>query len=219
MQKSFTPLIHGCAHIWEYIKKMLSEMRGLRTLLTRSYWSDALTQLKDTRMLILAALVVAMRVAVRSLSIPIAENLFISIEFLPVALGAVVYGPFVSLLVGAVCDVLGALLFPRGPYFPPFMLVSMASAFLFAIFLHQAPPNPLRALLAKASVNLVCNIVLTPIMLAWLYGDAAYLISLTRVIKNITLLPLETALLFALLKAMWPVLSRMRLIRRDAYAK
>ena len=176
---------------------------------SHAYWKCAANELKDTRVLVLAALIVAIRVAVRSMRIPIAENLHILIEFLPAALGSMVYGPIVALLSGAVSDVLGALLFPAGPFFPPFTLLSMLSSLLYALFLYKAPVTLLRSLLSKGSVNLLCNIILTPILLSWMMGRAAALtLEMPRIIKNITLLPIEAIALYALLRAMWPALRR-----------
>lgn len=178
---------------------------------SRAYWKDAAAELHNPHMLVLAALVVAARIAVRSITIPISENLVISIEFLPTAVGSMVYGPIVALLSGVASDILGAVLFPRGAFFPPYMLVTVLSHFLFALFLYRAPLSIVRVFLSKLSVNLFCNILLTPIMLAWMSGSAAYIASIPRVVKNITLLPFETLLLFIVLRAMAPVLRRMKL--------
>ena len=38
---------------------------------SKAYWKDAAAELKDTRMLVFAALMIALRVALKSLGIPI----------------------------------------------------------------------------------------------------------------------------------------------------
>lgn len=177
---------------------------------SRAYWKRAASLLRQTRMLAIAALVIAMRVAVRSLTLPITESLYISLEFLPTAVGGMIYGPIMGLFVGAVSDVLGALLFPKGPFFPPFMLVNMLQGFLFGFFLYGAPVSLLRALYAKLSVNVLCNILLTPLMLSLMGGQAAYIASVPRIIKNIVLLPVEIALLLIVLRAVQPAIRRLR---------
>lgn len=45
------------------------------TPFSRDYWRDAVAELRDTRMLIFAALMVALRVALKSLGIPVAADL------------------------------------------------------------------------------------------------------------------------------------------------
>lgn len=193
-------------------------MQIFRTPFTRGYWKTASLELKNTRMLALAALVVAMRVALRSARIPVAENLYISIAFLPNALGSMLYGPFVALIAGFVTDTLGALLFPVGAYFPPFALVEMLGSFIFAIFLYKAPLSIGRVAISKLLINLLCNILLTPLFLAWMNGRAAVLMSMPRIAKNVCLFPLETLLLCVFLGAMLPILRRMGLTKIEQTA-
>lgn len=186
-------------------------MQFFVTPFSRAYWRTAARELKSTRMLSLAALVIALRVALKSVVIPVGESLYISVAFLPNALGSMVYGPVVALIGGAASDVLGALLFPKGPFFPPFTLVEMLGSLLFALFLYRAPLRFWRIALSKLSVNLFCNILLTPLFLAWMYGRAVVLTSLPRIAKNVLLFPLEALLLTLFLGAMLPVLRRLSL--------
>ncbi len=186
-------------------------MELFRTPFSRAYWRTATAELKNTRMLVLAALLVAVRVAVKSVRIPIMENLYITIGFLPNALGSMIYGPVVALLTGFVSDMLGALLFPVGAYFPPFALVEMTGSLLFALFLYRAPFRVWRVALSKFSVNLLCNILLTPLFLAWMSGKAAILTSVPRIAKNVLLFPLETLLLTVFLGAVLPMLKTLHL--------
>ena len=46
-----------------------------------AYWRDAAAELRDTRILVFAALMIALRVALKSLGIPIAADLKINIAF------------------------------------------------------------------------------------------------------------------------------------------
>lgn len=169
-------------------------------------------------MLVLAALLVSIRVTVKSIRIPITEDLYIAIGFLPNALGSMLYGPYVALLTGIVSDTLGALLFPVGAYFPPFMLVEISASLLFALFLYRAPLRLWRVALSKFSINLLCNIILTPLFLAWMSGKAAVLTSLPRIAKNVLLFPLETLLLTVFLGAMLPILKKLGIMPNEQAA-
>lgn len=187
-------------------------MQTFRTPFSRAYWRTATAELKNVRMWIFAALITAMRIAVKSLRIPIMENLNITIGFLPNALGSMIYGPVLAILSGLISDTFGALLFPSGAYFPPFALVEISGSLLFALFLYRAPLSVLRISLSKLTVNIFCNIILTPVFLSWMQGSAARILSLPRIAKNVLLFPLEAALLALLIGAMLPALKRMRLI-------
>lgn len=187
-------------------------MQTFRTPFSRAYWRCATAELKNVRMWVLAALLTAIRIALKSVRIPIIENLYISAGFLPNALGSMIYGPVMAILSAFVSDTLGALLFPIGPYFPPFALVEIMGSLLFALFLYHTPVSVWRVAASKLSVNVVCNIYLTPLILRWMQGAAASITSLPRIAKNVLLFPLEAALLVILLDAMLPSLKHMRLI-------
>lgn len=59
-----------------------------QTPFSKAYWRDAAMELKDIRILVFAALMIALRVALKSLGIPIAADLKINIAFFINALGA-----------------------------------------------------------------------------------------------------------------------------------
>lgn len=187
-------------------------MQTFRMPFSRAYWRTAAGELKSPRMWVPAALLVAIRIALKSVRIPLMENLYISVGFLPNALGSMIYGPVLALLTGFISDTLGALLFPVGAYFPPFAVVEVLGSLLFALFLYRAPVTVWRVAASKLSVNVVFNILLTPLLLAWMQGQAAILTSLPRIAKNLLLFPLESVLLAVLLNAMLIPLKRMGLI-------
>ena len=194
------------------------------SIFSASYWKCAAGMLKNTRMLIFAALIIALRVAVKFFKIPLAADLSLSFDCYVNAVGAVVYGPVAALLVGAVSDTLGCLIAPSGPYFFPFIFVEMSSGLIFALFLWKRKCTVNRVLMSKFTVNFVCNIVLnSPLMkwyYAWLYGtEKVYnLLNLVRIVKNLVLFPLEAALICMLFSALLPVMSQLRMIpKRFAY--
>lgn len=183
-----------------------------------SYWKRAAACSADLRFIIFAALIAALRVAVKSLKIPLAPGIYLTFDCYFNALGSAVYGPLLALLVGAVSDTVGAILFPTGPYFFPFILVEMSSSFLFALFLWEKRITPGRVLLSKFTVNFVCNILLNSFLMKWyyavFYSDKVYrLFNLVRVVKNLVTFPLEAMLIVAVLSAFLPVLHSLRLLR------
>ncbi len=174
---------------------------------TRNYWKTAVSELKSVRSLVLCALFTALRIAVKGLKIPIAPPyVYFSFDFLINALGATIYGPVLALLGGAASDTIGAVLFPTGAYYLPFVLVEMSSAFIFALFLYKKPLTSMRILLSRLSVVTFCNLILNPIIMYYYYiwqgtAKAFDIINLTRLIKNVALLPFESLVLIAFLRA------------------
>lgn len=187
----------------------------------KNYWRQAASCFRDTRILIFAALIAALRVAVKFFRIPLAADLSLTFDCYVNALGSLVYGPLVALTVGAVSDTLGCILAPSGAYFLPFILVEMSSGFIFSLFLWRRKVTMLRVLWSKFTVNLFCNIILNSLLMkwyySWLYGaEKVYnLINLVRIIKNLIMFPLEASLICLLFEALLPALSSLRLISAE----
>lgn len=192
-----------------------------RETFSRAYWRSAAGCFADTRMLIFAALIVALRVVVKFFKIPLAADLSLSFDCYVNSVGAVIYGPLVALLVGAVSDTLGCILAPSGAYFLPFILVEMSSGFIFALFLWRKRITLSRVIWAKFTVNFFCNILLNSLLMKWyylwLYGpEKVYnLVNLVRIVKNLVLFPLEAGLIALLFQVLLPALASLKLIPRD----
>ena len=196
------------------------QKNSLDTTLYRSpfcggFWKSAVREFKSVRSLVLAAMIIALRVAVKSFSIPIAENVFLGVDFLVNSVGSMIYGPVVGLLVGAVSDTIGAFLFPKGVYFFPFILVEMSSSFIFGLFLYRARLSGPRIILSRFTVTVVCNLLINPLIMKWNYivtmGKDYAIFRWVRVVKNLCLFPLEALLLILWLGVISAVTYRMNL--------
>lgn len=183
---------------------------------SKAYWRDAAAELRDTRMLVFAALMIALRVALKELAIPITADLKINVAFFVNAFGAMVFGPVVAMVAAAISDTLGCLLVPSGPYFFPFIFIEIAGSLIFALFFYRAKVTATRVILSRFCIDFFVNIVMTaPIM--WLYykmvmGKSYAIFQLPRIIKNLALFPLESILLTLFLTFMIPIAKRFRLV-------
>jgi len=186
-----------------------------KTPFSAAYWRDAAMELKDTKMLVFAALIIALRVALKTLvKIPLAPNLDITPAFLANALGAMVYGPVVGGLAAIISDVLGVLL--RGDtYFLPYVLTEIAGSVIFAMFFYRQKITPTRVILSRFCICLFVNILLqTPIDILFqkvMYGKSSYVLTLPRIFKNLYMFPIESVVLTVFLRVMQPLTTRMRL--------
>ena len=182
------------------------------TPFTKAYWKQAASEFKNLRMLLFAALMIALRVALKSVSIPVAADLRIGVGFLVNAFGSMVYGPVVALAAAAVTDTLGALLFPSGPYFPLFLITEMAGSFVFALFLYRTKITALRVILSRFCIDFFVNIVLqTPIMMAYysiMLGKNYTVFHGPRIVKNLIMFPIESAVLILFLRLVIPPMQK-----------
>lgn len=180
-----------------------------------AYWCDAAAELRSTRILVFAALMIALRLAMKLIAIPLAPGLKINTAFIANAVGAMVFGPVTAALCAVVTDVLGYLMHPEGVYFPPFLLTEVAGSVLFALFLYRAKITPVRVMLSRFSICLFVNILLqTPIMIWYfrLFMDGApYVLTVPGMVKNLFLFPIESVVLTLILSAVLPLTDRMGL--------
>ena len=182
---------------------------------SKAYWHDAAAELKDTKMLVFAALIVALRVGLKTIiRIPLGPSLDITPAFMANALGAMVYGPVVGALGAVVSDVLGVLL--RGDtYFLPYVLTEISGTLIFAMFFYRQKVTPTRVILSRFSICFFVNILLqTPIDMLYqyvYYGYANVVITVPRIFKNLFMFPLESVVLTVFLGAIQPIIYRLKL--------
>ena len=192
--------------------KTTYQRKFFRTPFCAEYWQQAFSELKNTRTLVFAALILALRIAMKPLKIPIAADVNITFGFIVNALGSMVYGPVVAALSGAVSDTLGYLVAPSGVYYFPFIILEMAGSFIFALFLYSTDITPVRLILSKFCVNMFVNVLLNePIMVRYyqLFFTSTYQPFVwVRIVKNIVMLPIEALILMVVFRAMIPALSR-----------
>ncbi len=204
-------------------KNQVSPLAGNPPILSGAYWREAARVFKDVRMLVFAALMVALRVTVKMIDIPLAAGLNITLDCYINSLGSLVYGPLMGLLAGAVSDTIGCMVAPSGAYFLPFMFVEMSSSFIFALFFWRRNLSVSRVLAAKFTVNFICNIILTSLFMKWNYyfyygiekAEAYSVINGVRIVKNLIMFPLEAMLITLLIGALAPALRSMRLLTTE----
>ena len=183
---------------------------------SRAYWRDAVSELKSTKMLVFAALMIALRVALKMVAIPLAPNLKINTAFLANALGAMVFGPVMAGLSAIVSDVLGVMI-TGDQYFPPFVLTEIAGSVIFALFLYRTKLTPTRVMLSRFCICFFVNILVqTPIMMLYyqlMMGGKQYtfMMAVPGIIKNLFMFPIESLLLTLFLSVMQPITYRMKL--------
>ena len=188
---------------------------------SKAYWRDAVAELRSTKMLVIIALMTAIRIALKPLAIPLAANLSIQTATLATALGAMIYGPVAAIPAAIISDTIGFLIWPTGDYFLPFMLTEIAGTMIYALFLYRAKVSTTRVMLARFSICLFVNVVLQQFIYAWYYTymgnpESAIksimdIMTTTRILKNLVCFPIETVVLTLFLKVLLPVTQRAKL--------
>lgn len=90
----------------------------------------------------------------------------IGLGFTAVAVSAMLYGPYWAMLTAALGDLIGALLFPTGAYFPGFTLTAALTGLIFGLFLYRREGKWLRAFLAALTNSFFVTLLLNTLMIA-----------------------------------------------------
>ena len=185
------------------------------------YWKDAAAELKDVRTLVITALMIALRVALKPLAIPLGPQMSIQTAMLATALGAMIFGPVVAIPAALISDTIGFMIYPTGDYFLPFALTEIASTMIYALCLYRAKPSPMRVMLSRFFICFLVNVVLQQLIFSWQYTylgnpdkakDAIMgITTISRIFKNLFFFPIESIVLTLFLKVLMPITNRMGL--------
>jgi len=115
--------------------------------------------------LVLSALLLAFDVVFTRLLAINGTLVKLGFGFAAVALCAMLYGPAWTALVAALGDLVGALLFPTGAYFPGFTLTAALTGLLFGLCLYRRPVRWGNAFLAAFLNCLLVTLLLNTAML------------------------------------------------------
>lgn len=123
-----------------------------------------------TRMMAVLSVLLALEVIIaRFGTIRPSESIKLSLDFIPVVIAAILFGPIPAIIMSILADILGAFLFPVGPFFPGFTLTAAATGLIYGLILHKSQSFP-RILIAVLLQQLFCSLILNTFWLHLLYG-------------------------------------------------
>lgn len=170
----------------------------------------------NVRMLAYLGLLAAMGVVLATtLRLVNLWNFRISFTFIPVAVAAILFGPTPAALLGALIDVLGALLAPSGVFFPGYTLTAMVQGLIYGLFLYEQPGETreastrrdlLRVIGAVLVYTLVCSLGLNTLWISITSGSPFLPLLSTRLVQAAVMTPVQLVVIGILV----PTLRRLR---------
>lgn len=128
----------------------------------------------------------------------------VSFGFVPIAMAGMLFGPLGGVMAAVISDLIGALLFPTGPFNPGFTLAAALTGLSYGLFLYKQPLSRLRIVLCQLLITLLVNMTLNTLLLVPIVGKGFMAILPLRILKNTLFFPVEVF-----------VLSKMNQYRRD----
>ena len=152
----------------------------------------------------LALLIILSRIL--SIKTPIVK---ISFAFIPTMLCAIWLGPKWTVLVNVLGDIIGATLFPTGPYFIGYTISTAIAGFIYGALLYKKNENAytnkqfiIRVAFATILVAIVVNMGLNTLWTSITTGKAFMVLFTTRFVKQIIMIPIHISVILFLERAL-----------------
>ena len=162
---------------------------------------DSLGEAKSASAIATGGILAALSVALKFMaSIDIGQFIRIGISDFPAMAASALFGPSLGGLFWAALDIIKYFAAPSGPYFFGFTISAAISGMIFGLFLYKRPLSIYRVFMATALNKVIVSLIMNTYWLTVLYGSAFFAILPARILTNAIMLPIDTALTFALLK-------------------
>lgn len=139
--------------------------------------------------LLIVTMMIALAVVLSKLLSVNLPFLRIGFGFLPIAIVAILYGPIWAACASAIADVIGAILFPTGAFFPGFTLSAFLTGLIFGLILYKKEITWTRNLLACALVCLGVNLLLNTYWLTFFISSKYTVLLAGRAVKELVAIP------------------------------
>ena len=160
----------------------------------------------DLKIVAVLGLLIALEIVLARFSIH-TSDLKIGFGFVPIVVAAVLYGPIAGGMVGALGDVVSAILFPVGSYFPGFTVTAFLTGAIFGLFLYKKESVPnvfFSVLLTQAVISQFVNTYFISI----LYGNPYWPLFVMRLAQTAAMSAVQIVLIILLNKKLIPILKK-----------
>ena len=127
--------------------------------------------------------------------------LVISFTYLPIMLSGIMLGPWWTMLIAGLADLIGALLFPFGAYFVGYTITSLLTGFIYGLFLQRKDKFNtkkfiINLIISSLIVLILCNSILNSLWINITAKKAFFVIFPTRLLKQLIMLPIQVLSVF-----------------------
>jgi ECF transporter S component (folate family) len=151
---------------------------------------------KNTLAIVFTGLLIALNIVLdRFLSLQW-EILRISLGFLPIVLAGFMFGPVYAGAAGALSDVLGMMIFPKGAYFPGFTFTALVGGVIYGLMLYKKKVTIPRVAVTMLLSSVICDMLLNTYWLHVLYNTNVYVLIYTRVLAILIMYVVEVFLVY-----------------------
>lgn len=163
----------------------------------KQLFSDSLHEFTVTKNLVLCGLMAAIAIVLNMVaSISIGPYVKIGFSGIPNRIVEFLFGPVVGCIFGGALDLLKFMIKPDGPFFFGFTFNVMLAGLIYGCLLYHKPLSIKRIVIAEFLVKLIVNCGLNTLWISMLYGKAFFVLLPMRLLKNVIMLPIDSAIVF-----------------------
>lgn len=152
---------------------------------------------KNKKIILTSTLLATLIILSRFLSIK-TPILKISFAFIPTMLCAIWLGAKWTVLLNVLADIIGATLFPTGPFFIGYTIGTAISGLIYGLLLYKKEENSytdkqflIRLIIAVVLVTGISNIGLNTLWISITTGKAFIVLLGTRIVKELIMIPIR----------------------------
>lgn len=127
--------------------------------------------------------------------------------FVPIVVAAILYGPIAGGAVGAIGDVVSAILFPVGQYFPGFTVTAFLTGVIFGLFLYKKE-STLKVIISVLLTQAIISQFVNTYFISLLYGNPYWPLFVTRLAQTAIMSAVQIALIILINKKLIPILKK-----------
>ncbi len=165
-------------------------------------WIGSLKEFQSLRTIVFCGMMAAIAVILGYVAtIRIGQYIRIGFSGLPNQVVDYLFGPAIGAIFGAALDVIKWFFQPSGDFFPGFTISAALGGIIYGFAFYKKNVSLPRVFVAQLIVKVFVNIGLNSLWLKMLYDQAILALLPGRILSNAIMLPIDTFITYAMLKA------------------
>ncbi len=165
-------------------------------------WMGSLAEFKKLRNVVFCGMMAAIAVVLGYVAtINIGQYIRIGFSGLPNQVVDCLFGPAVGAIFGAALDIIKWFIKPTGDFFPGFTISAALGGIIYGFAFYKKKISLARVFIAHLIVSVFVNVGLNSLWLKILYDQAIMVMLPGRILKNAIMLPIDTFITYAMLRA------------------
>ena len=175
----------------------------------KTFYATSVKEFKKTSTIAFLGIMAAIAIVLSSVaSINVGPYVKIGFSSIPNRLVDATFGPVVGFIFGGTLDLIKFLIKPDGAFFLGFTFDAALAGAIFGTVMYKRPLSIVRLFFAELLLKLIINCGFNTLWISMLYGKSWMALLPARLIKNACQLPVDTLIMYLVLKYLSPYIKK-----------